>query len=283
MKTPSPRLLILSGLGLLLAWMAGKDLLASVFRAPPKGDLAPTTAEGARPYWYAPETPPPGAWEAGWGMDILLLLPAERGAMTSEPFPSLVAELARVAPVYAPAWTIAQEGDAQAALDAYLGHDNRGRGVLFVALAEASAALPGLALRVAEQPDLAIRVAGYVALQAPGEPEPGDLAEGACSRGLEEPCAVNLTYQPHLPLSRFVTPNPPQRALPREDGLWPEGTDKALRARLEALSEWLEVNGPKPAPPLPPLEVIEDVPVYSVGGEVLDGEEPPAGATGTPD
>jgi hypothetical protein len=271
-------MLLLAGAGILLAWMVGKDALVRAFSQGKPAAQAASVAEGERGFWFRPETPPPGAWEAEWGVDVFLLLPDRGGDMAGKPFAQLAGELGAIAPVYAPQWAVGASADADAALSAYLRDHNRGRGVLFVALAEASDALPALAQRAAAERDLGVRVAGYVALLAPGEAELAGVPEGACSPGVGEAgCVLSLRYEPHLPLSRFVTPNAPQRALPRAGGFWPKGSERALRERLSSVTGWLAEFGPKPAPPLPPLEEIVDVPVYSVGGDVVGGEAAPEG------
>lgn len=110
--------------------------------------------------WLArPASPPPGAWERPWGVDVFLILPASAAASATGPgksamfaadAPLYIQPLSAAGPVYAPAYRPAPApmrrvpgageiasletayGDVLAAFDHYLANENRERAILLV-------------------------------------------------------------------------------------------------------------------------------------------------------
>lgn len=287
---------ILALLVVVLGWMLGKDALFDAVLAPDAATRLEAPGDWTAPAsWLArPDTPPPGAWETPWGIDVILLLPAPR-SLGREPNAiaqarsDLAGALSAIGPVYAPAiravapasyrtgrtqgtYERALENaraDALAAFEAYLAADNRGRGVMFVALAETSDLLPALAGRVADEPRLQARTVGFVRLSAPATQRPEPPTITACMSHLADACETVFTYEPDLPLQRFVLPNPPVRALPRPGAEIAPAEIEWLRQRALTASAVLDAEGIKPAPPLPPLESVDIAPVRRPG-EITD-------------
>lgn len=289
-------------IGLLIAvlgWMLLKDPAFDRFARPASDDspAAPDYSQGDA-WLYKPDEQPPGAWETPWGVDVFLLLPAphagsDSAALSIEAFrtagnelnAAIIEAFSDIAPVYAPAYRAVapatfrygddsaevREAEALAvadvkdALATYLSADNQFRAVMFVAYADAVTLLPELEARVRATPGLENRIVGYLAVKAPSITAQTEPVEYACMEGVERPCLFSTTYEPSLPLSRFVLPQYPVRALPSPDAPVAENTLDRLRLRLEAASTWLDTFATKPAPPLPPMEAIEIAPIKRPG------------------
>lgn len=282
-----------------VAWMVSKDALVDRFAQPTSTDAPEPPDYAATEAWIArPAEPTPGGWETPWGVDVFLILPAPRtgervvnlpaGQMRTEGDAlrrAIITEFSKLAPVYAPSYRavapaayrfdsespdfqsalITEEEDVIAAFNRYLDADNRFRGVLIVAYGEAARLLRPLEEAVLESDGLAERTLGYVAVKAPDIAPPAAPIDFSCMQGVSRPCLVSAEYEPDLPLTRFVLPQLPVRALPAPANAMPEGLAETLKDRIGSASNWLDTNATKPAPPLPPLEAIEISPIKRPG------------------
>jgi|GEM_PF-4179531 len=282
-----------------VAWMVSKDALVDRFAQPTRTEAPEPPDYAAAGAWIArPAEETSGGWETPWGVDVFLILPVPRSGerivslsarqMRDKGDPlheAIIAEFSQLAPVYAPGYRavapaayrlktenpdfqsalITEEEDVIAAFNRYMESDNRFRGVLIVAYGEAARLLRPLEDIVLQSDGLTERTLGYVAIKAPDIAPPAEPIDFSCMPGVSRPCLVNAEYRPDLPLTRFVLPQLPVRALPAPAHAMPEGLAGTLKGRIESASNWLDTNATKPAPPLPPLEAIEISPVKRPG------------------
>lgn len=276
-------------------WFGLKDWTYQTFysQGPAINTVTPDYAEADN--WAArPDTPPPGAWERPWGVDVFLLLPpssapakhgligpdnkSARNDMTrsAEIFSDM---LANAGPVYAPLFRQASPAlrtkdkaafdalmltDIQAAFAYYLNEDNRGRAILIATSPGTETLLQAINARILTDPSLAERIAGTVVFSNPRHKSETALTLAPCNESLAEQCLIPFLVQRKPGWFSWLRPNLPvmhvRYRLAKNDE-----APHILAARADAISLWLDANAPKPAEPLGGLEMIEIAPIRLPG------------------
>ena len=238
-----------------------------------------------------------------WGVDVFVILPTlSRGlrdqpqvpdwsGFAASPLAEVLSSMEQIGAVYAPTYRAlppvafrnnvdpvtkaavfaAADADIKAAFEAYLENDNRGRAILFMSIGETQTLLQSLEERVRTNMPLVSRTVGFVALTPVDFLSTGILQPAACMEGVGRPCLIVHNYRPGSgSVIGTILPSSPLSPLPDADTLLPDPVRIALRDRALAASEWLDLNTPKPAPPLPEMETIEVAPIMKPGPASVD-------------
>jgi hypothetical protein len=214
-----------------LAWFLGSDALFRMSihppgnfdasRLPPAPDYAQADAWALRP-----ETPPAGAWETPWGVDVFFIHPtsaydglawnaawndpAATGHLEREILPSHAGPFLHAGPVYAPRYRQAglyselnpgDEGDAAfqpayddvlRAFDEYLAADNRGRAIIIAGIGQGGVHALRLVRDRFQAPPLKDRLAAAYIIEAavPTDMIGHGIAQPVCAAHADIHCIV---------------------------------------------------------------------------------------------
>ncbi|MBU6320555.1 MAG: DUF3089 domain-containing protein [Alphaproteobacteria bacterium] len=250
------RLLLLSAAGVCFA-----GSLAAIFASRPEPIdppvlSGPWTGDYRKAYAWAlrPPGPPPGGWETPWGVDVFFIHPATTtsdgeslipGDEASDQrlfntiLPSHAGPFASAGPIYAPRYRQFRRGDPELAqdlayidilhaFDAYMGSDNRARGVMLVGIGEgADLAFRLLEDRFRSEP-LASRLAAAYLIDAEVSQTEADrlLRQPICERENETGCLIAWSWSPaaETGLNDLVCINPVSWR--RDDGATPKSAHR---------------------------------------------------------